>query len=69
MKGPVWFTADRSHLVPDGDPRSAFLAAGPGDDVPTDVPWLDAIVDVEAPKVTAEPLVKPVAARARKPKS
>ena len=66
MKGPVWYTADRTHLVADGDPRSAFLAAGPGDDVPTDVPWADDVAVVE--KVVAEPVVKPVVKRpARKP--
>lgn len=73
MKGPVWLTADRSHLVADGDPRSAFLAAGPGDDVPTDVPWADAEpVEVAEPvtgKPAAEPVKKPtVRKRTAKPK-
>ena len=67
MKGPVWYTADRLYLVPDGDPRSAFLAAGPGDDVPTDVPWADE-PEVVAEKPVAEPVKKPVVKRpARKP--
>lgn len=69
MKGPAWFTADRSHLVADGDPRSAFLAAGPGDDVPTDVPWADVEVEAVAAKPAAEPVAKPTARkRTAKPK-
>jgi hypothetical protein len=69
VKGPAWYTADRTQLVPDGDPRSAFLAAGPGDDVPTDVPWADAPVGDVAEKVTVQPVKKPTAKRAAKPKS
>lgn len=57
MKGPAWYTADRSELVPDGDPRSAFLAAGPGDEVPTDVPWAadESSPDGEKPVASAAP--------------
>jgi hypothetical protein len=65
----VWYTADRSHLVPDGDPRAAFLAAGPGDEVPAGVPWAD--VEKAAELViekAAEPVKKPAAKRTAKPK-
>lgn len=30
----LWFTADKSELVEEGDPRAAFLAAIPGREVP-----------------------------------
>jgi hypothetical protein len=69
VKGPAWYTADRSQLVPDGDPRSAFLAAGPGDDVPTDVPWADdEVVEPVDVKPIATPTKKPVRKRTAKPK-
>jgi hypothetical protein len=73
VKGPAWFTADRSHIVPDGDPRSAFLAAGPGDDVPTDVQWAEPLeqpddIGPDVVKVTAEPTKKPARKRVAKPK-
>lgn len=70
MKGPAWYTADRGLIVADGDPRSAFLAAGPGDDVPTDVPWdLGGEPEPEKPVAHDEPTVdeKPLAAPAKKP--
>jgi hypothetical protein len=68
VRGPAWFTADKSRLVPDGDPRAAFLAAGPGDDVPTDVPWADKL-EPAVEKVAAVPVKKPAAKRAAKPKN
>ena len=30
----LWYTADKSALVEEGDPRAAILAAAPGDPVP-----------------------------------
>lgn len=36
MSARIWRTADGRH-VPDGHPDAAFLAYGPGDQVPKDV--------------------------------
>jgi hypothetical protein len=32
----LWLTADREHVVEDGDPEAAFLLGGPGDEVDDD---------------------------------
>jgi len=59
----LWLTADQDELVPDGDERSAFLFASPGDQVPVEKAEKFGLVDgaLKAGKAKANKMADPPA--------
>jgi hypothetical protein len=60
-------TADKKRVVPEGDPKAAFLYATPGDEIPDSAAEMFGLVDGGLPKKAAKTTTETKPAAKRKP--